>query len=95
MGRRPCGQRRVRGPILLPGRRGSATADLNLWDGIVGVKGCVELGGDRKWFVPYDLDVGTGQSSRTWGYLNYQMRSGAPVQSMNFNGPAIATVWRW
>lgn len=32
---------------------------------MVGVKGRHALGEGRKWFVPYDLDLGTGESQRT------------------------------
>lgn len=49
-----------------PGRRaGDATVDANVVDAIVGVKGRWVLGEDGKWYVPYYLDVGTGQSDRT------------------------------
>ena len=45
-----------------------------LWDGIVGVKGQVALGDERKWFIPYYLDVGTGQTDLTWHCLLYTSR---------------------
>ena len=38
---------------------------MNLWDGIVGVKGRFWLG-NSNWSVPYYLDVGTGSSNLTW-----------------------------
>ena len=44
---------------------GSVTESGHVWDGIVGVKGRAKLGGGN-WFVPYYLDVGTGQSKSTW-----------------------------
>ncbi len=37
---------------------------VTLWDGIIGARGQMQLG-DR-WFLPYYLDVGTGDSSLTW-----------------------------
>ncbi len=40
---------------------------VGLWDGIVGVKGQFNLNDD--WFVPYHLDVGTGDSDLTWQAL--------------------------
>jgi hypothetical protein len=46
-------------------RVGSISEKLDLWDGIVGVKGRVWLGGSN-WSIPYYLDVGTGSSSLTW-----------------------------
>ena len=46
-------------------RTGSVTERLDLWDGIVGVKGRVWLGRSN-WSIPYYFDVGTGSSSLTW-----------------------------
>jgi len=46
-------------------RSGSISERVDLWDGIVGVKGRVWLG-SSKWSIPYYLDVGTGSSSLTW-----------------------------
>jgi len=37
---------------------------VELWDGIVGVKGRAALEG--RWFLPYYLDVGAGDSDLTW-----------------------------
>ena len=36
----------------------------NLWDGIIGVKGTYDL--NEKWFMPFHLDVGTGDTDVTW-----------------------------
>jgi len=36
----------------------------NFWDGIVGVKGQFAL--NERWFVPYYIDVGTGDTDLTW-----------------------------
>ena len=46
-------------------RTGSVTERLDLWDGIVGVKGRIWIGGSN-WSIPYYFDVGTGSSSLTW-----------------------------
>jgi hypothetical protein len=54
------------GPIPEPGRNGSREISGNVWDGIVGVKGNYAFGDDRKWFAPFYLDVGTGDSQLTW-----------------------------
>ena len=54
------------GPVVLPGRSGSKKVSESLWDGIVGVKGRYTLTDDRKWFLPFYLDVGTGQTKLTW-----------------------------
>jgi hypothetical protein len=100
--------------IPLPGRAGSREQRVTNWDGIVGVKGRFAFAADRKWFVPYYLDVGTGDSDLTWqafggiGYafswgevvgawrhLDYHMKSGRPIESVNFSGPAVAAVFHW
>jgi len=44
---------------------GSVTKSEELWDAIVGVRGRVRLG-EGKWFVPYHLDAGAGDSKLTW-----------------------------
>jgi hypothetical protein len=49
-------------------RTGSADIGVDLWDGIVGLRGKAVLGGSA-WFVPYYLDVGTGTSTFTWQAL--------------------------
>ena len=46
-------------------RSGGASARVDLWDAIIGVRGTVGLG-DSRWAIPYYLDVGTGDSALTW-----------------------------
>ena len=36
----------------------------SVWDGIVGVKG--ELSLNERWYIPFYLDIGTGESDFTW-----------------------------
>ena len=50
----------------LPTRSGEASVDGTNWDAIVGLKGRYYLGAERKWFLPYYVDVGAGQSKLTW-----------------------------
>lgn len=38
-----------------------------VWDGVIGVRG--ELNLNKKWYLPYYLDIGTGQSDNTWQVL--------------------------
>lgn len=45
-------------------RQGKETLKGKVWDGIVGVKGKINL--NDKWYLPYYADVGTGQSDLTW-----------------------------
>jgi hypothetical protein len=54
------------GPFAGPSRGGSRTVTARDWDAVVGVKGRLGIGAGREWFVPYYLDVGTGQSDLTW-----------------------------
>jgi hypothetical protein len=68
-------------------REGSAEVSSSLWDGIVGVKGVADLGDDHKWFIPYYLDVGTGQSDLTW-----QVNAGIGYR---FNWGALVATWRY
>jgi hypothetical protein len=49
----------------LTGRTGSAETSVDLWDGVVGVRGNVPLE-NSSWFVPLYLDAGTGTSTFTW-----------------------------
>ena len=43
---------------------GSTSDRVDLWDGIIGIRGYVGLG-QSKWAIPYYLDVGTGTSTIT------------------------------
>lgn len=73
--------------LPLPGRSGSATATLTNWDAIVGVKGRVNLGDERKWFIPYYVDIGGGQSKLTWqaiAGLGYQFGWGSVIASWRY-----------
>ena len=49
-----------------PGREGNSEVKFDNWDGIVGAKGRLGFGPRREWFVPYYVDVGTGDSDLTW-----------------------------
>jgi opacity protein-like surface antigen len=49
-------------------RSGSVERSDTVLDAIIGVRGRVWFGND-KWFVPYHLDVGGGESSLTWQAL--------------------------
>jgi hypothetical protein len=97
-----------------PARSGSSEAKGNKTDGIVGVKGRLIFGADREWYVPYYLDIGTGQTDLTWQavagvgyvfkwgemfavwrYLDYNFKSDAKIEDVNFSGPAIGVAFRW
>lgn len=53
------------GSVALPDRTGARESRLRNWDAIVGVKGRYAFGQSDKWFMPYYVDVGTGDSELT------------------------------
>lgn len=58
---------------ILGNTYGYASSSGDSWAGIVGVRGQIELSGH--WFMPYYLDVGTGDSDLTWqGYIGIGYR---------------------
>ena len=70
------------GPISIPSRSGTKEVSDTYWDGIVGVKGRYAFGDDRKWFAPFYVDVGTGQTKLTWQVaagLGYAYRWGEVI----------------
>ena len=38
---------------------------------------------------------GWGEVIGSWRYLDYKMKSGKPIEELNFNGPAIGAVFHW
>ena len=54
------------GSTPLPARSGDSNVSRSNWDGIVGVKGRFRFGAEHRWFAPYYLDIGTGESDFTW-----------------------------
>lgn len=52
--------------VPLPEIKGSASVDGDSWDAIVGVRGRWALTQDGTWFIPFYLDVGTGDADFTW-----------------------------
>lgn len=69
------------------GRSGSTEVNTSLWDAIIGVKGVVYLGDERKWLIPYYVDIGTGQSDLTW-----QVDTGIGYQ---YDWGALTATWRY
>jgi len=54
------------GPIVGPAQAGKASVSDDAWDGIAGAKGQLNFGDERRWFLPFYADVGTGDSDLTW-----------------------------
>jgi hypothetical protein len=71
----------------LGGRSGSSEVSETNWDAVVGVKGRAHFGDDRRWFVPYYVDVGAGQSQLTW-----QVSAGVGYQ---FDWGSVIATWRY
>lgn len=63
-----------------------------IWNGIVGARGRLSFGPQLKWFIPYYVDVGTGNSDVTWqimsgvGYAFGWGDIGATYRYMDFKG---------
>jgi hypothetical protein len=73
--------------LPLRDHEGKGEASDTVWDGIVGIKGRLTFGQDKKWFIPYYADVGTGDSDVTWqgmGGLGY-----------TFGWGDLVAVWRY
>ena len=47
-------------------RNGRAEVSATNWDAIIGAKGRASFGEGQRWFVPYYVDIGTGNSKFTW-----------------------------
>ena len=58
------------GPDDVIGRSGATSDKINVWDGIVGVRGAVGLGDSGHWFLPYYLDIGAGNYSN-WSWQGW------------------------
>lgn len=54
-----------RGGGVALSRNGRLSGNTDIWNGIVGVRGRILIG-DSGFFVPYYIDVGTGDSNLTW-----------------------------
>jgi hypothetical protein len=73
--------------LPLPGRSGTSSAEATQWDAIVGVKGRASFGAEGNWYVPYYLDVGTGDSDLTW--------QGMAGLGYSFDSFDVVGVWRY
>ena len=68
-------------------RTGSSEVKATKTDAIIGLKGRANFGTDQKWFVPYYVDIGTGQSEFTW--------QGIAGIGYKFNWGEVFGVWRY
>lgn len=75
------------GSIPVPDRAGAAKAELGNWDAIIGLRGRFAFGARNAWFVPYYLDVGTGESDFTF--------QGVAGLGYAFKWVDVVAVWRY
>jgi hypothetical protein len=75
------------GPIALPDRTGRRQVKEQNWDILVGLKGQAAFGSDGAWFLPYYVDVGTGESK-----LTYQLSAGV---GYTFGWGDLVASWRY
>lgn len=54
------------GELPLPGNEGSSKVSVTNWDYLVGLKGIRKFGRSGNWFIPWQIDVGTGDSDFVW-----------------------------
>lgn len=54
----------LNGPLPFPGPAAEKSLEKDLLDGIVGLRGYVNL--NENWYLPYHADIGTGDSDLTW-----------------------------
>lgn len=70
--------------LQLPGHSGTSVAEGTNWDAIIGIRGQTFPGTDQRWFLPYHLDAGTGDSDLTWqaiAGIGYRFDWGSTVLS--------------
>lgn len=75
------------GPIPLPDHSGRRELKEQNWDALVGLKGRANFGSDGAWFVPYYVDIGTGESK-----LTYQLSAGI---GYTFGWGDVVASWRY
>jgi hypothetical protein len=73
--------------LPLPERSGSSGAEATQLDAIVGVKGRATFGAEGNWYVPYYLDMGTGDPDLTW--------QGKVGMGYSFDSVDVIGVWRY
>lgn len=70
------------GPLEADGTHESIS---NIWNGIIGANGRIALG--KRWFIPYHLDMGAGDSDFTWQGqtgINYAWNWGGLILSYRY-----------
>ena len=69
-----------------------------VWDGIVGITGVLNLSDDRRWHMPFELHAGAGSTTWTWNgiiAIGYKFDWGSLVvgyRNLTYNAHGDATV---
>lgn len=75
------------GTVPVADRNGQSRVKLSNWDAVVGATGRITLDDAKRWFVPWYVDVGTGDSSLTWqaiGGVGYAFSWGEVVAAWRY-----------
>lgn len=99
------------GPLGQFPQSGRASADADLWDGLIGLRGAANT---EHWTFPYYIDIGAGSSELTWqasvgvGYrfgwgeisayyrsLHYEQDDTEVIENLDLTGPAIGATFRF
>ena len=75
------------GPLDPLARAGETSGNQSSWDAIVGVKGRYAFGENRRWAVPFYLDIGAGESKGT-----QQVAAGL---AYGFGWGEVTAMWRY
>ncbi len=87
------------GPNGVLGRSGGASDSINFWDGVAAAYGTIQLDSERRWFLPYYVDIGAGNHSNwttmAYGGLGYRFDWGSVVlvyKNLYYNASSGKTV---
>jgi hypothetical protein len=75
------------GSIPIAARSGRGSVGIAYWDAIVGLRGRFALTQDHAWFMPWYLDIGTGNSDFTWQAMagvGYRFRWGEAIAAYRY-----------
>jgi hypothetical protein len=79
------------GPDGVFGKSVDTTDKMDVWTGIIGVKGALRLGDDGKWYVPYEADFGAGSAKHS------SVTSGNAILGIGykFGWGDVVVAWRY
>lgn len=86
----------AQGPLQGQGLHGQIKQDY--WNGVAGARGRINVGPDLRWFIPFYIDLGTGDSAFTWQLMSgvgYRFAWGDVVANyryMDFKGKSTDAV---